>query len=335
MRIAPCRNASFPLSKLTRSLLLSLVTLLLMQAVTNPAQGDLIVFGDSLSDTGNYSIATYALTGTALPLPPYSSGRFSNGPLWVEVLADRLGQSALKPSLAGGTNYAFNGARVLGTSPYGTPDLATQVNLYLFSGGTPGSDDLFVIWGGANDMFFDGAAFNPSQVATNLANLVAQLADAGARDFVIPNLPPLGSTPFLNGNSAASPVFNYFSQAYNSALAMELDQLSAARPELQIHQIDVFGLFSSVLQNPTAFGLTNVTTAAAGFDPITGLATGYPIDVDTSLFIDGIHPTMRGHEIVGEFAAQQVVPEPASMAIWALLAGTGALVAKRRKTQAA
>ena len=55
---------------------------------------ELTVFGDSLSDTGN----VLSLTGDVLPpgpgspVPgPYFNGRFSNGPVWVDQAADRLG----------------------------------------------------------------------------------------------------------------------------------------------------------------------------------------------------------------------------------------------------
>lgn len=47
----------------------------------------IVAFGDSLSDIGNF----YRLTGGVLPPPPYDNGRFSNGPLWIEYLADDLG----------------------------------------------------------------------------------------------------------------------------------------------------------------------------------------------------------------------------------------------------
>src|SRR4029453_12923135 len=50
----------------------------------------IIVFGDSLSDTGNF----YHLTG-GFPPAPYANGRFSNGPLWIEYLADDLGMKLL------------------------------------------------------------------------------------------------------------------------------------------------------------------------------------------------------------------------------------------------
>ena len=43
----------------------------------------LYAFGDSLTDTGNTSLAS----GGASPGPAYFNGRYSNGPVWVEYLA--------------------------------------------------------------------------------------------------------------------------------------------------------------------------------------------------------------------------------------------------------
>src|SRR4051812_18671090 len=61
-------------------------------AQAEPAFQAIVVFGDSLSDTGN-------------------AGRFSNGPVWVEALARGL-NLPLRPSQAGGTNFAVGGARL-------------------------------------------------------------------------------------------------------------------------------------------------------------------------------------------------------------------------------
>src|SRR5436190_1992927 len=67
----------------------------------------IVVFGDSLSDTGN----VYAATGQQQPDPnSYYMGRRSNGPVWVERLAVRLGIAPPTPSLLGGSNNAFIGA---------------------------------------------------------------------------------------------------------------------------------------------------------------------------------------------------------------------------------
>src|SRR5262245_13726292 len=94
------------------------------------------VFGDSLSDTGNAFLAT----GKTIPQsPPYYQGRFSNGPVWVEM----LGYSA-KPFLAGGTNFAFGSAT--------TQDLLLQVGIFSvsrFFHADPRA--LYVVWSGTTD----------------------------------------------------------------------------------------------------------------------------------------------------------------------------------------
>ena len=66
----------------------------------------LFAFGDSLSDTGNL----LTLTGTQ-PVAPYSNGRFSNGPVWVQDLSTSLGLGPVTPSLLGGNDYAYGGAQ--------------------------------------------------------------------------------------------------------------------------------------------------------------------------------------------------------------------------------
>jgi hypothetical protein len=61
-------------------------------------------------------------------------------------LAAALDEPTALPSLMGGTNYAFNGARATGDSPYGTPDLIAQVDTYLLAnGGEANPDDVFVL----------------------------------------------------------------------------------------------------------------------------------------------------------------------------------------------
>lgn len=66
------------------------------------------VVGASLSDSGNTCLAA---PSACPPAPPYATGKFSNGALWVELLAANYGGSA-KPSLVkDGTNFSFAGAR--------------------------------------------------------------------------------------------------------------------------------------------------------------------------------------------------------------------------------
>jgi len=60
------------------------------------------IFGDSLVDNGNLFGVTRNLVP---PSPPYFNGRFSNGPVWVEILGPKLGISADSTN-----NFAFGGA---------------------------------------------------------------------------------------------------------------------------------------------------------------------------------------------------------------------------------
>ncbi len=74
----------------------------LLSPLNSPEINQLYVFGDSLSDVGN----VFRATGRQYPAsPPYFQGRFANGPVWVEYLADDL-KLPRNPS----TNFAFGGA---------------------------------------------------------------------------------------------------------------------------------------------------------------------------------------------------------------------------------
>ncbi|MFM7437406.1 MAG: SGNH/GDSL hydrolase family protein [Snowella sp.] len=156
-----------------------------------------IAFGDSLTDSGNvalYTAPNYQSVpfGGIIPSLAYQSGRFTNGPTWVETLATRLGVSA-SPYLAGGTNFAFGGARTgpLGTTPPTSPSLLDQFALFqVNTGGIAPSDALYVVWGGsknARDAAVQKQAGNNSgatailnQAVGDIVTIIAGLKTAGA-----------------------------------------------------------------------------------------------------------------------------------------------------------
>ena len=138
-----------------------------------------VVFGDSLSDAGNISLAT---NPTVQPPLEFTT---NPGHVAVQDLAGSLGYT-LGPSLAGGTDYAWGGAGVLTNSP-GTPStvptITDQVSAYLAAGSVD-PHALYSIWGGANDIFSAatsaGAAATAQQlIQQNVAAQVAQLQNAG------------------------------------------------------------------------------------------------------------------------------------------------------------
>ena len=288
----------------------------------------LVVFGDSLSDTGN----AFALTNSTYPPPSfgYDAGRFSNGPIWVEQLASRLGVPTPTPSSKGGTDYAFGGATtgstplgdLLGTPPgysplttpsgqfiANVPTIPTQVSTYISSlnGGRPGPGSLFLLWGGAND-FFDGQT-DPSVPAKNIANEITALIGAGGKDFLVPNLPDLSKTPFgLTSSSNVQAGLQALSLGFDFYLGQDLAQVAAANPGVRIASLDVFTFFQQIQKNPSKFGLSNVTDMAIT-NPTA--ASGY-------LFWDDVHPTTVGHGLLADAAFDAVTPEPASVTLFSI-----------------
>ena len=220
-------------------------------------------FGDSLSDVGNVSLAT----GGGEPASPYVGGQFTNGPVWVQDLAGRLGLPPLTPSLAGGNDYAFGGATTgsAATNNPEVPDLVQQVATFLAGPPAP-SDALYTFSIGANDLFAilggETGGLTPAQAAGAAAQVVADqaaaLAAAGAKNLVLFDVPDLGLTPGITAlgpvaSAAASALSGFFDQAVLQALA----PVEAAG--LTVYDLDTFNLIDAAVQNPGAFGFSNVT----------------------------------------------------------------------------
>ena len=173
------------------------------------------VFGDSLSDVGNVSGATFGIT----PGSGYFAGRFSNGPLYVEYLAEGLSLATPTPSRQGGRNYAHGGAWS-GDQPdffsdLVIQDLEEQVPNYL-SARTPAADELFVVFAGSNDLI--ESTNNVGSAIGSLDAELNRLAAAGARQFFVPNLPRLDLVPRSRGTSDEVPL-----RAAVASLNLQLD----------------------------------------------------------------------------------------------------------------
>ena len=264
----------------------------------------LVVFGDSLSDVGNIADATADFPFVSpTPGPYYYEGRFSNGPVYAETLASGLDLPPPLYSRDGGNNFAYGGAKTSGT---GFPnnlvirDVDDQVDDYLASSATD-PNALFVVFAGANDLF--GGQTNMSIPVDRLATDIGRLISAGARNFLVPNLPLLGYTPRYNGNPTTLNTYNTRTEQFNTTLAAMLDNMEANNPAITMFRFDVAGLFNQALGDPASFGLTNVTDAAApGLEPgassydTSQIAT----NPDEYLFWDDVHPTAAVHAVLAE-----------------------------------
>ena len=284
-----------------------------------------VIFGDSLSDPGNFFIEFGQVSTPPyepVPSAPYDihGHHFSNGPTWIEQLADELdtrdsGRPALeRPGVY--TNYAMGRARARPNAPaFPAFDLSTQVGLFLndFGGQAP-EHATYVIWIGANDLndALSALQTDPSgatsvgiiqtALGTIAANIQALWA-AGARSFLIPNEPDLGLTPALQAaGPAAVGAATQLSEAFDSGLTQVLGQLQAL-PQIEFKTLDVFTLLHAIVSDPHAYRLKDVQDACLTFFVSVDAICEGP---NRFLFWDGIHPTVAGHEIL-EDAAQQLL----------------------------
>ncbi len=280
----------------------------------------LVVFGDSLSDPGNHFVAFGLIAQQPFaPIPdaPYAIGghHFSDGATWAEHLAAALrlptsGKPALRvPGVF--TNYAVGRARARAGAPvFPAYDLSTQVGLFLSDfGGHASSEALYVVWIGANDLddALNALVSDPSGATSigiiqaaviTVAGNIQALWAAGARTFLILNVPDLAITPAVRAlGPPAQFAATQLTVAYNGALDQVLNALQL--PQIRFLRLDVNALFAEVLAAPLAAGLTNVEDSCLTFGVTGGALCATP---QRYLFWDGIHPTEAGHDIIANAA---------------------------------
>jgi phospholipase/lecithinase/hemolysin len=312
---------------LTLSCLLPLYT----AAQDYPYSG-ITIFGDSLMDTGN----SFNLTGEP-PSPPYSRG-FSNGPLWVEVVADKFN---LKPTLstevipdvfagiapppANGINFALAGSLSSNANVAGSdiPGLEQQIESFvaLAERSQPSPNDLYLLLAGGNDYnsavaslaetaSSENLARLPEQVSENIAQAAASLISVGARHLLIGNLPALGHQPYAKrlaqSNPQAPTLLDNLSTQHNRLLSQKITALAATTTDAQITQLDLAARFRDIAENPASFGLTDVQNPCLrDFQP--GFSDTEQCDrPDEFLFWDDVHPTARGHAIIAQLALESL-----------------------------
>jgi len=288
-----------------------------------PVSG-IVVFGDSLSDSGNAfalqrennTPPNYSVDALLVPDDAYARGghHFTNGPTWVEDFAKSVGLGpdagpAFRDHNSRATNYAVGGARANDDGK--NVDLAEQVDAFLHDfGGSAPPGALYVIAIGGNDIRDALAAFGAGQdpapvIAAGVSAIgtnINTLYGAGARRFLVWNVPNASLVPAVSAlGPGAVAVAKSLAQTFNFYLGGQLASLEAL-PGISITQFDAYAAVTTIYSNPSVFGLTDVT------DPC--ISPNDPPFVcknpDTFLFWGGLHPTSAVHAIVAQ-AVQQLL----------------------------
>lgn len=315
----------------------------------------IVVFGDSLSDPGNlYQLCRaglvppsaqpndpdpcnveapgYGMTGLdallGIPSLPYSVGsnHLSNGPTWIEQLAKVSGlgwsvRPAMLGSVNGSSNYAVAGARASDFSQSPNVPLSQQVDTFLLRDGGPRNNPdaaLFVMELGGNDIrdvLLEGSSAPIGHALASIRDNIIRLHHAGARRFLVWNVPNVGATPAFRALDSLTPpqpgvptpsqFATAASVAFNQALDLLLTGLEATLSEIVIVRFNAFGSLQKVQAHPRLYGLRDAEHAC-----ISAIAQpSQCANPDRNLFWDGIHPTRAGHAIIAFFAGKALVRE--------------------------
>lgn len=277
----------------------------------------LYVFGDTLSATSD---PTDSLG------PPYYYGyRFSNGRVWVEVLAQRQGAP-----------IPYN------NSYYDHNSTLTLADVKSFTAPADVANDLFVVWVCNADTFDASSDVGNSQssdyntllnlfVSVNInsqANhlqIITNLYAKGVRTLIMPNAVDISEIPAYNQGNATA-VLHAGCVDYNARFVSTINQAKALCPGLQIYTPDYYTLLNSVLANPSYYGLSNVLSGGYSIDAIGNYSPNVPPlngSANNYIYWDQQDPTAKLHEIIADIA-QQII-SPAQISKLAVFAGSNRL----------
>jgi phospholipase/lecithinase/hemolysin len=292
------------MKSLTQKLFQFSVVILLFGSVlsTRAAFTSLYVFGDALSTTTNNSAANQY----------YYGNRYSNGRVWVEVLAQRQG-------IPVAMNWSYFDCN--------SSNLVKNVNNFNISP-SAAANALVVVWVNNSDLF-DAVMTAPNtnqstwtaiinRGQTNQLQAITTLYNKGVRTLVMPNSVDVGKVPYFYLNNpnfgATAPFIRQECIAYNVAFSNTLNLARAACPGLAIYRPNFFGLLDNVISNTAFYGLTNAFDKnGASIDAMDAINYGFPKAATNGfgsnfVFWDYLDPSARFHAIIADVAQQIISP---------------------------
>lgn len=251
-----------------KKVLAILISCLCIIQVSHAAKIDkIILFGDSLSDNGNlyYMLSSIHHIVPLVPSipknPPYFEGRFSNGPVWVEKIANNFNVPLV--------NYAYGGAwaEPIQNSWRALPfDIGMQVSFYSIGAVMDFNkkDHLYVIWAGSNDYLRNTTETDSltTSVVAAIKRQIEWLSYLGAKQFLILGVPDFSHVPaVIEEGEQHTALLKERALMHNQKLAAMLEEEKKLYPNSLFISIDVNQYFNEVIANPAKFGLKNVTHA--------------------------------------------------------------------------
>jgi outer membrane lipase/esterase len=308
IRIGRLDSSEIVMRRFRRSLAAVAVGLMLGSGGASAQFSNTFIFGDSLSDAGQYGARFTTNPGLTFPM----------------YVAQAFGLTAT-PSFTGGNDFAQGGAMLnvpADNLPPGTPNftITQQVNNFIAAGRVD-PNALYQVNGGGNDLTSlvgqaaagqitaAQAQAGVAQAAVDLATLAARLQAAGARYIVVYGLPDVGLVPDAAALHAQA-TLTALSDLFNTTLDAALQQAHA-----QVIRVNSAALLREVVANPTAFGFVNVTSPVCTTSSALNCTPSTLRDPSGNLtwaFADGEHPT-TGLALIGAQVAVSMIEAPAKI----------------------
>jgi outer membrane lipase/esterase len=140
------------------------------------------------------------------------------------------------------------------------------------------------------------------------AGVVDTLASEGAKTFIVPLQSGLGKKPFLSENGTTAALGTQLALSYNANLLADLNALIPS-DGISVHFLNLFALTDAEVNDPAAFGYTDVTDPCYG-GPLTG---GGAVCANPNSFLwwDQDHGTEHANQAA---QALNAIPEPDMLA---------------------
>ena len=265
----------------------------------------LLILGDGWSDNGNHFQLTHK------PSSPYWEGRFSNGPVWSEYLAQRfelIPDPELHPDYPrqqAFKSYAIHSSAIIKQHQLRNKHssrLAMQVRHYLKHPFQKTQATWVVLFEGMNDLLNTRCKKQPFECTHQLidaqSDLLHTLAQNELTEFIVFNLPHLSRLPLVANHQSNDERqrIDQLGKYYNRRLLITLSEFRKAHPHTKLTLIDTDQLLDAITPQ---FSLpANVPCM-----------TKKVCDIDTQedyLFWDDKHLSTKAHYLVAQHVAEKM-----------------------------
>lgn len=216
--------------------------------------------GDSYTRTAWSYTGTLPSSSNPFGNPAFPGTTSANGLNWIQHLTTTHNSSLILTY-----NFAIGGATIDNDLVTGSTDVAEQVE-DRFIPNFSDSDlweppsTLFSFWVGINDVEKSYLTQNSTEVFPKVfikyADLIDQLYETGARNFLILNVPSIERSPRVTGSNAAAeriPIMTAAVALYNSLLLDLVSSVEEKYGDATVFHVDTYKYFDLIQSKPKAF----------------------------------------------------------------------------------